>query len=96
MQHVKIMKRIRIVFLLFFIVLVSISSVKAEVHPPRPDVSSAKSSNGVDDECDTCIPAPPATDAPINGNIVLLLIAGLVLGTTVVYKNKIKKSFNVN
>ena len=93
MQHVKIMKGIRIVFLLFFIVLVSISSVKAEVHPPRPDVSSAKSSNGVDDECD-CLPAPPDEELPIDDNVVFLLIAALTLGIAVVYKNK--KSFNVN
>jgi len=87
MQHVKIMKRIRIVFLLFFVVLVSISSLKAEVHPPSPQ--NARSANMLEDENDV----PPTPDAlPIDENIVLLLIAGLVLGATVVYKNKIKKA----
>jgi len=89
MQHVKIMKGIRIVFVLFFVVLVSMSSVKAEVHPPRPDLYSAKSTSNADDDD---LPAPPFDEAPIDSNIVLLLIAGLVLGTTVVYKNKIKKA----
>lgn len=90
MQHVKIMKGIRIVFLLFFVVLVSISSVKAEVHPPSPQNARAANMLGDGDEG----PPPPdfPNDAPIDKNIALLLIAGLVLGSTVVYKNKIKKA----
>lgn len=87
MQHVKIMKRIRILFLLFFIILVS--SVKAEVHPPSPQ--NAK--NSFADDCGgDCPPNPGDLYLPIDENIVLLLIAGLVLGATVVYKNKIKKA----
>jgi hypothetical protein len=85
MQHVKIMKRIRILFLLFFVVLVSISSVRAEVHPPSPvNATSASEGEGP--------PNPDDVILPIDENIVLLLIAGLVLGATVVYKNKIKKA----
>ena len=84
MQHVKIMKRIRIVFLLFFVVLVSISSVRAEVHPPSPVNAQAADEDP--------IPFPDPVPGPIDENIVLLLIAGLVLGATVVYKNKIKKA----
>lgn len=87
MQHVKIMKRIRIVFLLFFVVLVSISSIKAEVHPPSPQ--NAQFDEGEDPNTP---PPPGAFPGPIDENIVLLLIAGLVLGATVVYKNKIKKA----
>ena len=87
MQHVKIMKRIRIVFLLFFVVLVSISSVKAEVHPPSPQ--NARSANMLGDEYG---PPPPDFEMPIDTNIVFLLVAGLVLGTTVVYRHKIKKA----
>ena len=83
MQHVKIMKRIRIVFLLFFIILVS--SVKAEVHPPSPVNANATA-------FDNDIPVPGEVEMPIDENIVFLLIAGLVLGATVVYKNKIKKA----
>jgi len=89
MQHVKIMKEIRIVFLLFFIVLVSISSVKAEVHPPSPQ--NARAQMNAEDEPDG--PPPPGPVAgPIDENIALLLIAGLILGTTIVYRNKIKKA----
>ena len=87
MQHVKIMKRIRIVFLLFFIVLVSISSVKAEVHPPSPE--NAKTAEVPGDEEP---PLPPYPNVPIDENIIFLMIAGLILGTAVVYKNKIKKA----
>jgi hypothetical protein len=90
MQHVKIMKRIRIVFLLFFVVLVSISSVRAEIHPPSP-VNATNAS--LYEDCDGCPPpTPDPVPGPIDENIVLLLIAGLVLGATVVYKNKIKKA----
>jgi len=85
MQHVKIMKRIRIVFLLFFVVLVSISSVRAEVHPPSP-VNATSASEGDD------IPVPDFPNAPIDQDIIFLVGAGLVLGATVVYKNKIKKA----
>ena len=86
------MKGIRIVFLLFFIVLVSISSVKGG-NPPHPGASSAKSSNvAADDGCDPCIPAPPEDELPINNNSVFLLVTALVLGTVIVYKNKIKKA----
>ncbi|QDW19172.1 hypothetical protein [Flavobacterium sp. KBS0721] len=82
------MKRIRIVFLLFFIVLVSISSVKAGVHPPSPQ--NARSANMLGDESEG--PPPPDFEMPIDTNIVFLLVAGLVLGTTVVYRHKIKKA----
>lgn len=83
MQHVKIMKRVRIVFLLFFIVLVS--SVKAEVHPPSPVNANATA-------FDNDIPVPGEVEMPIDENIVFLLIAGLILGTSIIYKNKIKKA----
>ena len=83
MQHVKIMKRIRIVFLLFFIILVS--SVKAEVHPPSPVNANATA-------FDNDIPVPGEVEMPIDENIVFLLIAGLILGASIVYKNKIKKA----
>lgn len=83
MQHVKIMKRIRILFLLFFIILVS--SVKAEVHPPSPVNANATA-------FDNDIPVPGEVEMPIDENIVFLLIAGLILGTSIVYKNKIKKA----
>ncbi|WP_123921648.1 hypothetical protein [Flavobacterium piscis] len=83
------MKGIRIVFLLFFVVLVSISSVKAEVHPPSPENATSALE---DDECEDCLPVPGKIYLPIDENIFLLLIAGLILGTTIVYKNKIKKA----
>jgi hypothetical protein len=87
MQHVEIMKGIRVIFLVFFIVLVSITSVKAEVHPPNPQNAIA-----TDIEEGDAPPNPDPVHVPIDENIVLLLIAGLFLGTTVVYKNKIKKA----
>ncbi|MFQ6601285.1 hypothetical protein [Flavobacterium sp. C3NV] len=82
------MKRIRIVFLLFFIVLVSISSVKAEVHPPSPQNVNATAF--VEDG--EPIPFPDPVEMSVDKNIILLLVAGLILGSTVIYRNKIKKA----
>ncbi|WP_173971003.1 hypothetical protein [Flavobacterium bizetiae] len=83
------MKGIRIFFLSFFIVLVSISSIKAEVHPPKPE--RAVAAGGLDDDGDP-IPVPGPVPVSIDRDIFFLLGAGLVLGLTAVYKNKIKKA----
>ncbi|RKR10614.1 hypothetical protein C8C83_2291 [Flavobacterium sp. 90] len=36
--------------------------------------------------------APPVGGAPIDQNLVFLMIAGLSLGTVFIYRNKIKKA----
>ncbi|PIF31702.1 hypothetical protein CLU81_2207 [Flavobacterium sp. 9] len=36
--------------------------------------------------------APPVGGAPIDQNLVFLMIAGLTLGTVFIYRNKIKKA----
>lgn len=75
-QRPKFMKIKRIVFLVFFLVL-NVSNIMAQ-----------GSSN----------PGPPSgppenpLDMPINEDLPYLIIAGLILGTAVIYRNKIKKA----
>ena len=50
--------------------------------PPTANGSGTAQANG----------APPVGGAPIDQNLVLLMIAGLTLGTVFIYRNKIKKA----
>ena len=79
------MKIIKTVFLVFFVTLIAISSVKAESGPPEPNMKSAKAAAGGP-------PPPDPRPTPIDTHIVFLLLAGMSLGITIVYKNKIKKA----
>jgi hypothetical protein len=83
------MKRIKPVFLVFFVSLIFASSfVAAAPTPPEPMTSQAVAAVA----CDDCPPPPPPKDTPIDANIILLLVGGLTLGISVVYKNKMKKA----
>lgn len=58
--------------------------------PPPPTAKSASAQlNSADDDCVIC-----PVDFPIDQNIVFLLIGGLILGGTVVYRNQTKKASN--
>lgn len=70
------MKKLQAPFLLIALVLLNVSVAFAQTDPPDPD------SPGV----------PVNPGLPINENIVFLMIAGVALGITVLYKNKIKKA----
>lgn len=76
-QRPKFMKINRIVFLVFFLVL-NVSSIMAQ-----PGGGSNP-------------PVPGGPDAPLEGpineDIPYLIVAGLILGTAVIYRNKIKKA----
>jgi hypothetical protein len=37
-------------------------------------------------------PDPPGKETPLDTNLFILLTAGLIFGTVVIYKNKIKKA----
>ncbi|PAM92469.1 hypothetical protein B4N84_22430 [Flavobacterium sp. IR1] len=82
------MKRIKPIFLVFFVSLIFASSFAAAPTPPEPMTSQAVSAAA----CDDCPPPPPPKDTPINANIILLLVGGLTLGMSVIYKNKTKKA----
>lgn len=73
-QHVKIMKKIKTIFLTFFLALVNVSHVFAD--PPGTPGN---------------LP-PTHPNLPIDQGLVYLSIAGLILGASVIYRNKIKKA----
>ncbi|MBF4493722.1 hypothetical protein IRZ83_16280 [Flavobacterium sp. JLP] len=37
-------------------------------------------------------PDPPGQETPLDTNLLILLAAGLIFGTVVIYKNKMKKA----
>jgi hypothetical protein len=70
------MKINRIVFLVFFLVL-NVSSIMAQPGGGPPGPGGG--------------PDAPL-EGPINEDIPYLIVAGLILGTAVIYRNKIKKA----
>jgi hypothetical protein len=79
------MKIIRTIFLATVLLLVDFSYAAPTDMPP-PTAKQA-STNAVEDE------DPPVNGgAPIDENLVFLMIAGLALGTVFIYRNKIKKA----
>ncbi|WP_125717927.1 hypothetical protein [Flavobacterium ustbae] len=85
------MKNLKAPFLVIALLLLNVSFATTKHNLPEPDaqVSSDGTDAGLDDDgpCEGCAP-----NFPIDENIVFLLGAGLVLGATIVYKNKIKKA----
>lgn len=73
-QHVKIMKKIKTIFLTFFLALVNVSTVFAD-DPGTPGNNP-----------------PTHPNLPIDQDLVYLIVAGLILGASVIYRNKIKKA----
>ena len=63
---------------------------------PVPYGAKTASTNGEDDGMDPIEECPPGypclNDFPIDQNITFLLVSGLVLGATIIYKNQIKKA----
>ncbi|WP_149206091.1 hypothetical protein [Flavobacterium johnsoniae] len=78
------MKIVRIIFLVFFLVL-NVPNVLADNEPPPPPPAAAKGA------ASTAL-APPAPGLPINQDLPYLIAAGLLLGTAVICRNKIKKA----
>ncbi|KFF04863.1 hypothetical protein [Flavobacterium reichenbachii] len=78
------MKIIKTLFLVFVLILLNASNAAA-ADMPTPETNAS-----ADDDCPAC--PPDQNQVPINQNITLLLIGGLVLGAFVVYNNKIKKA----
>jgi hypothetical protein len=87
-QHVKIMKKIKTILLTFFLALVNVSTVLAGNPPPPQQASAQKSANTLDADDDP----PTHPNLPIDQDLIYLAIGGLILGATVIYKNKIKKA----
>lgn len=88
------MKNLRAPILSVILILFSVSLSWAENTPPPPTLSArtATQTDGeMDLDDDTPVPILPG-DFPIDNNIIFLVIGGLALGATVIYKNHIKKA----
>ena len=81
------MKITKTLFLVFFITLLNVSSILAAKNPPAPS-STARTANAEDDP-----EVPPPPGAPIDQNLIILLVGALGLGTYTILKYKdIKKA----
>ncbi|MBL0736561.1 hypothetical protein JI750_06665 [Flavobacterium sp. GN10] len=88
------MKNLKAPFLVIALFLnVLLVSAETSSHPPTPSASTARSM-ATTAEGEECPPLYPDCDDafPINQNIMFLVIGGLALGLTVIYKNEIKKA----
>ncbi|MET3027359.1 hypothetical protein ABXT06_11810 [Flavobacterium sp. UW10123] len=84
------MKNLKAPFLVIALLLnVLLVTAGTKSGPPTPNVS-AKSMADCDDP--DGIPCNDQGDIPINQHIVFLVIGGLALGATAIYKNQIKKA----
>lgn len=83
------MKNLKAPFLVIALLLnVLLASAETSSHPPSPTARTASAM--AEDDC-----LPPnncEANMPIDQNIVFLVITGLALGLTVIYKNQIKKA----
>ncbi len=86
LEHVKIMKIIRTIFLAIVLLMVNFTYAGPK-DMPAPTARGAETNTVQDD------PGTPVVDgAPINQDLVFLMVAGLALGTVFIYRNKIKKA----
>lgn len=81
------MKISKAIFLVFFLTAITGFNVFAGVETPSPPATDA---HGVATNNVTAGP-DPNPDLPINENLEILLLSGLLLGTVFIYKDKIKK-----
>ncbi|CAM3721629.1 hypothetical protein [Flavobacterium chungbukense] len=79
------MRKLKAPFLAVAIILFNVLATSANPTPPQPTAKNASTA-----ACEFCDDGDPAL--PIDENIVFLAIAGLALGATILYKNRIKKA----
>ncbi|WP_095928355.1 hypothetical protein [Flavobacterium sp. ACN2] len=91
------MKNLKAPFLVIALFLNVLLMTAGPAHPPVPETSgsTAKSANAMSaTACDE--PGSPScndqAEMPINQHAVFLLLGGLALGATVIYRNQIKKA----
>lgn len=88
------MKNLKAPFLVIALFLnVLLVSAETSSHPPAPVTAESSAAKTMAAAAD-CPPIQPDCDDafPIDQNIIYLVVGGLVLGLTVVYKNPIKKA----
>lgn len=91
------MKNLKAPFLVIALLLNILLMSAGPAHPPVPESpgSTAKSANAmaVADCDDPSLPGcNPNANMPIDQHVVFLLLGGLALGATVIYKSQIKKA----
>ncbi|UPZ16402.1 hypothetical protein [Flavobacterium humidisoli] len=91
------MKNLKAPFLVIALLLNVLIMSAGSAHPPVPVTSgsTAKTANATsaadceDPELPSC---NPEANMPIDQHVVFLLLGGLALGATVIYKSQIKKA----
>jgi len=89
------MKNLKAPFLVIALFLnILLVSAETSSHPPAPVTSAsvAARSSSAEDCDDIVYDCDNQGGFPIDQNIIFLLIGGLALGFTVIYKNNIKKA----
>lgn len=72
------MRIVRTVLVVFFLIVFNPLYILAEEMPPPPRAGDTK--------------PPPPTKVPINEGISFLIASGLILGVTIIYRDKTKKA----
>lgn len=72
------MRIVRTVLVVFFLIVFNPLYILAEEMPPPPRAGDTK--------------PPPQTKVPINEGISFLIASGLILGITIIYRDKTKKA----
>ncbi|RYJ39341.1 hypothetical protein NU08_1649 [Flavobacterium anhuiense] len=86
------MKNLKAPFLVIALFLnVLLVTAENESGPPAPNLSSKTMTAGDCDDSDG-IPCNEQGNIPIDQNIIILVIGGLALGLTAIYRNQIKKA----
>lgn len=97
--QLEFMKNLRAPILSVILMLFSVSLSWAENNPPPPTLTVRTAGVGdMDPEVDGdgddegTVPVIVPGEFPIDNNIIILVIGGLTLGATVIYKNHSKKA----
>ncbi|WP_281231621.1 hypothetical protein [Flavobacterium gelatinilyticum] len=81
------MKIIRIFFLAVFLIVSNVVLADSHQLPPPDQSNGTMGTAGVDEDG-----IPPIADVPINEDLPYLILSGLILGTVIIYRNKLKKA----
>jgi hypothetical protein len=84
------MKNLKAPFLVIALLLNVLLMSAGSEHPPLPMAKSANALKSTDEDCEDLNNCE--AQFPIDENVVFLLVVGVTLGLTVIYKNQIKKA----
>jgi len=91
------MKNLKAPFLVIALFLNVLLMSAGSAHPPVPETSGSTAKSAKTMSASACEdPGSPScndgADFPIDQHVIFLLIGGLALGATVIYRNQIKKA----